>query len=55
MDGSFNGMQHYTAIGRDNAAANKVNMTDLEIPGDIYVAVLEKVNEKVSLNIHIQK
>jgi len=48
VDGSCNGLQHYSAIGRDNVGGRKVNLADSPKPGDVYTAVLEAVKLKVA-------
>ncbi len=48
MDGTCNGLQHYSAIGRDNVGARKVNLADAPKPGDVYTAVLDLVKKKVA-------
>lgn len=51
MDGSCNGLQHYAALGRDEAGAKAVNVvppaTPMDLPSDVYTIVLEVVKEKV--------
>lgn len=42
-DGSCNGLQWYTAIGRDENSAPLVNMVPAEKPSDIYTAVAASV------------
>jgi len=42
-DGTCNGLQHYTAMGRDAAGAEVVNMTPSDRPSDIYSIVAERV------------
>lgn len=39
MDGTCNGLQHYTALGRDAAAAPMVNMTPADAPNSVYARV----------------
>ena len=41
-DGSCNGLQHYTALGRDLKGAVGVNLVPSEVPQDIYTTVLER-------------
>lgn len=40
-DGSANGLQHYTAMGRDAVAAPLVNLTPGDEPGNVYQAVAD--------------
>ena len=47
QDGSCNGLQHYAALGRDQAGADAVNLTDAEVPQDVYTSVLNIVIAKV--------
>ncbi|KAF4520387.1 hypothetical protein B566_EDAN012892 [Ephemera danica] len=49
QDGSCNGLQHYAALGRDEAGAVSVNLAPAPIPQDVYscIAVLvEREREK---------
>jgi DNA-directed RNA polymerase len=39
QDGSCNGLQHYAALGRDEAGAYSVNLAPCEVPQDVYSAV----------------
>lgn len=50
QDGSCNGLQHYAALGRDYAGGLAVNLISNmnDRPGDVYTAVLEIVNRKIS-------
>lgn len=36
MDGSCNGLQHYAALGRDEAGGRAVNVLPSEKPQDVY-------------------
>jgi len=40
QDGSCNGLQHYAALGRDQAGGAAVNLVAAERPGDVYTQVL---------------
>ena len=42
QDGSCNGLQHYAALGRDQAGAESVNLAPADRPQDVYnnVAIL---------------
>ncbi|CAL1532781.1 unnamed protein product [Lymnaea stagnalis] len=46
QDGSCNGLQHYAALGRDQAGAESVNLHPFSSPKDVYSDVVELV-EKV--------
>jgi len=47
VDGSCNGLQHFTAILRDEIGAKAVNLIPSDEPEDVYEIVKEKVAEKV--------
>jgi DNA-directed RNA polymerase len=47
MDGSCNGLQHYAALGRDEAGGQAVNLCPSDRPQDVYSIVLAIVKEKV--------
>lgn len=47
QDGSANGLQHYTAMVRDETLAPLVNMTPAEQPSDIYSLVARQLHELV--------
>lgn len=49
QDGSCNGLQHYSALGRDKAGAVSVNLTPCDVPQDVYSTVanlVEKARKK---------
>lgn len=48
VDGTCNGLQHYSALLRDETAGRAVNLINAEKPSDIYEKVAEKLNEKLS-------
>jgi DNA-directed RNA polymerase len=48
MDGSCNGLQHLSAMGRDRVGAVATNVANNQERQDIYMQVAEKVAEKVS-------
>ncbi|KAH9500201.1 hypothetical protein Btru_077470 [Bulinus truncatus] len=48
QDGSCNGLQHYAALGRDQAGAESVNLYPFDVPKDVYSDVVELV-EKIRL------
>ena len=50
VDGTCNGLQHYSALLRDEEGGRAVNLTDAEIPSDIYAIVADKVSEKLRDN-----
>lgn len=43
QDGSCNGLQHYAALGRDQAGAKSVNLAPSEVPQDVYSCVVALV------------
>ncbi|XP_055889371.1 DNA-directed RNA polymerase, mitochondrial-like [Biomphalaria glabrata] len=45
QDGSCNGLQHYAALGRDQAGAESVNLHPFENPKDVYSDVVELVEK----------
>lgn len=47
VDGSCNGLQHYSALGRDFRGGSEVNLVNRDRPGDVYTKVLEIVLEKI--------
>lgn len=47
MDGSCNGLQHYSALLRDSVAGAAVNLVPQEQPGDIYADVAKVVSALV--------
>lgn len=48
VDGTCNGLQHYSALLRDETAGRAVNLINAEKPSDIYEKVAEKLNEKLN-------
>lgn len=52
LDGTCNGLQHYSALLRDPVGGAAVNLTDGNKPSDIYAKVAERLEEK--LNEHIR-
>merc|ERR1712142_910502 len=46
QDGSCNGLQHYAALGRDQAGAESVNLTPMDVPQDVYSDAALLVEEK---------
>jgi DNA-directed RNA polymerase len=47
QDGTCNGLQHYAALGGDQAGARQVNLEPSDRPQDIYTGVAELVKEMV--------
>lgn len=47
VDGSCNGLQHYSALGRDYKGGYEVNLINRDRPGDVYSKVLEIVLDKI--------
>jgi len=47
QDGSCNGLQHYAALGRDEAGASQVDLVPADKPQDVYSGVCRLVQEKV--------
>ncbi|GFS14427.1 DNA-directed RNA polymerase [Elysia marginata] len=45
QDGSCNGLQHYAAIGRDQAGAESVNLYPFDVPKDLYSDVVDLVEK----------
>lgn len=48
VDGTCNGLQHYSALLRDETAGRAVNLINADKPSDIYEKVAEKLNEKLN-------
>lgn len=48
LDGTCNGLQHYSALLRDKEGGKAVNLVNAEIPSDIYAKVAEKLEEKLN-------
>ena len=47
VDGSCNGLQHYSALGRDFKGGFEVNLINRDRPGDVYSKVLDFVLKKI--------
>lgn len=47
LDGTCNGLQHYSALLRDSISGQAVNLLDSEKPSDIYAKVAERLVEKL--------
>lgn len=50
QDGSCNGLQHYAALGRDQAGAESVNLHPFDVPQDVYSDVVQLVSSKVAVS-----
>ncbi len=50
MDGSCNGLQHYSALLKDEALAKSVNLIPSQVPQDIYRVVAAEVNRRLKLD-----
>lgn len=48
LDGTCNGLQHYSALLRDPVGGSTVNLVNTEKPSDIYAKVAEKLEEKLN-------
>ena len=46
QDGSCNGLQHYAALGRDQAGAESVNLAPCATPQDVYSAIATLVEKQ---------
>jgi DNA-directed RNA polymerase len=55
MDGSCNGLQHFSAMTRDPVGAKAVNLANNEKPNDIYQTVADRVKVKLASVTHEQK
>lgn len=53
QDGSCNGLQHYAALGRDEAGATAVNVKPSVRPQDVYTGVLNIVLKKIDADMAI--
>ncbi|KAF2626763.1 DNA-directed RNA polymerase mitochondrial precursor [Macroventuria anomochaeta] len=49
QDGTCNGLQHYAALGGDEAGARQVNLEPSDRPQDIYTGVADLVKEMVEV------
>ncbi|EPY20332.1 DNA-directed RNA polymerase, mitochondrial [Strigomonas culicis] len=47
VDGSYNGLQHYSAIGRDAFGATLVNLVPSERPADAYTGILKEMMKSI--------
>ena len=51
IDGTCNGLQHYSALGRDIVGATAVNLLPRDLPNDLYSPVMDKVIARVALDV----
>ena len=51
MDGSCSGIQHFSAMLRDEIGGNAVNLVPAELPQDVYGMVAEKVIEQAQEDV----
>jgi DNA-directed RNA polymerase len=49
LDGTCNGLQHYSALLRDEVGGRAVNLLNSEKPHDIYATVAKKLEEKLNV------
>ena len=47
VDGSYNGLQHYSAIGRDAAGGALVNLVPQKLPSDAYTGILKEMMKEI--------
>jgi DNA-directed RNA polymerase len=47
VDGSYNGLQHYSAIGRDEHGAHLVNLVPSGKPADAYTGILKEMMKSI--------
>ena len=50
QDGSCNGLQHYAALGRDEAGGEQVNLMPRDRPGDVYTGKGDKQRPIIQSN-----
>ncbi|KAG5478247.1 hypothetical protein CUR178_04962 [Leishmania enriettii] len=50
VDGSYNGLQHYSAIGRDAFGAALVNLVPSERPADAYTGILKEMLKSICID-----
>ncbi len=53
LDGTCNGLQHYSALLRDEGGGRAVNLINAQKPSDIYAKVAERLEEKLNETINI--
>lgn len=47
LDGTCNGLQHYSALFRDEVGGRAVNLIDSDKPNDIYATIADRLQEKL--------
>tara|TARA_S200002703_G_scaffold158622_2_gene169508 strand:- start:2403 stop:4808 length:2406 start_codon:yes stop_codon:yes gene_type:complete len=52
LDGSSNGLQHFSAMLRSEVTGKEVNLVPMDKPQDIYQKVANNMTEKLKLNEH---
>ena len=52
LDGTCNGLQHYSALLRDEKGGRAVNLLDSDKPSDIYGVVAQNLEEKLNELLH---
>ena len=55
LDGTCNGLQHYSALLRDPVGGGAVNLVNTEKPSDIYAKVAERLEEKLNAIIQMER
>lgn len=50
VDGSYNGLQHYSAIGRDAFGASLVNLVPSDRPADAYTGILKEMMKSIEVD-----
>jgi len=53
LDGSCNGMQHFSALSRDPQGAKYTNLTYTEDPESLYIEIADAVNEAVNADCRV--
>ena len=53
QDGTCNGLQHYAALGGDQAGARQVNLDVTERPSDVYTHVAQMVEKVIAEDMKI--
>lgn len=51
QDGSCNGLQHYAALGRDEAGAAMVDLLPADLPQDVYSGVARRLRARLAENM----
>ena len=50
QDGTYNGLQHYAALGGDSDGAQQVNLSPSDKPNDVYSAVCQQAVKQIELD-----